>query len=43
MSMSSDKYIRGRNLGEGTWGIVYEATRKIDGLRVAIKRMKRKF
>ena len=42
MMNNSDKYIRGRNLGEGTWGIVYEATRKVDGLKVAIKRMKGK-
>lgn len=37
---TSDGYIRGRKLGEGTWGIVYEATRKVDGMKVAIKRMK---
>ncbi len=35
-----DNYIRGVALGEGTWGQVYEATRKSDNKRVAIKRIK---
>jgi cyclin-dependent kinase 7 len=30
----------GKFLGEGTWGSVYEASRRSDGLRVAIKRIK---
>ena len=36
----ADKYMRGAALGEGTWGHVYEATRKLDNLKVAIKRIK---
>jgi len=31
-------YTRVRNLGEGTFGVVYLATRKVDGREVAIKR-----
>jgi cyclin-dependent kinase 7 len=38
----AEKYVRGRTLGEGTWGQVYMATRREDGLAVAIKRMKGK-
>ena len=34
------QYLRGAALGEGTWGSVYEAKRKSDGLKVAIKRIK---
>jgi cyclin-dependent kinase 7 len=37
-----EKYNRGQTLGEGTWGIVYEAIRKKDRKVVAIKRMKGK-
>jgi cyclin-dependent kinase 7 len=37
-----ERYIRGRPLGEGTWGQVYEAFRKEDNKRVAIKRMRGK-
>lgn len=33
----ADRYVRGKQLGAGTWGGVYEATRKSDGLQVAIK------
>jgi cyclin-dependent kinase 7 len=33
-------YVKGRSLGEGTWGRVYEATRKKDNMVVAIKRIK---
>jgi cyclin-dependent kinase 7 len=33
-------YVKGRSLGEGTWGRVYEATRKKDNVVVAIKRIK---
>lgn len=33
-------YERGQNLGEGTWGIVFEATRKTDGRKVGVKRIK---
>lgn len=36
----ADGYVRGIALGEGTWGLVYEATRRADGRRVAIKRIK---
>ena len=36
----AERYTRGRTLGEGTWGQVYEAVRKDDSLRVAIKRMR---
>jgi serine/threonine protein kinase len=36
----ADGYIRGVALGEGTWGHVFEATRKVDGRKVAIKRIK---
>lgn len=38
--MPRSSYIKGKVLGEGTWGIVYEATRKTDNLAVAIKRIK---
>jgi cyclin-dependent kinase 7 len=38
----ADHYIRGKPLGEGTWGQVYEAFRKDDNRRVAIKRMRGK-
>eukprot|EP01040_Poterioochromonas_malhamensis_P002350 gene2350-2497_t len=34
------KYYTGKFLGEGTWGLVYEATRKADGSQVAIKKIK---
>ena len=33
-------YTKGIKLGEGTWGHVFEATRRIDGSKVAIKRIK---
>lgn len=36
----SEGYIRGVALGEGTWGSVYDAIRKVDNRRVAIKRIK---
>lgn len=36
----TSKYLKGRVLGEGTWGQVYEATRRADSLQVAIKRIK---
>ena len=35
-----EKYQRGKVLGEGTFGTVYQATRQIDGLVVAIKRLR---
>lgn len=38
----ADHYVRGRPLGEGTWGQVYEAFRKDNNKRVAIKRMRGK-
>jgi serine/threonine protein kinase len=38
--MSLSNYIKGNKLGEGTWGHVFESTRRSDGLRVAIKRIK---
>lgn len=34
------KFAKGKLLGEGTWGLVFEAERKIDGMKVAIKRIK---
>lgn len=39
-SSSSSKYLKGKILGEGTWGHVYEAIRQADGEKVAIKRIK---
>jgi cyclin-dependent kinase 7 len=36
----ASKYLQGRKLGEGTWGTVFEATRRSDGIQVAIKRIK---
>ena len=36
----ASKYTTGKFLGEGTWGSVYEAFRRSDGLQVAIKRIK---
>jgi cyclin-dependent kinase 7 len=36
----ASKYNLGKFLGEGTWGSVYEATRRSDGLQVAVKRIK---
>ena len=36
------RYERGRILGEGTWGVVFQATRKHDGATVAVKRIKPK-
>lgn len=33
-------YSKGALLGEGTWGHVFEATRRSDGAKVAIKRIK---
>lgn len=38
--MPSEDYVKGRTLGEGTWGRVYEANRKSDNLIVAVKRIK---
>lgn len=39
MAMQKESgYNRVRNLGEGTFGVVYLATRKVDGREVAIKR-----
>ena len=35
-----EKYERGKTLGEGTFGQVYEAYRRSDQLKVAIKRLK---
>ena len=35
-----ENYERGRTLGEGTFGLVYEAYRRSDQLKVAIKRLK---
>ena len=37
---SARKYDRGALLGEGTWGLVYQASRIEDGIQVAIKRIK---
>ncbi len=36
----ADKYERGDVLGEGTFGVVFSATRKTDSVKVAIKRSK---
>eukprot|EP01041_Mallomonas_annulata_P008900 gene8900-18418_t len=36
----SSLYVRGRFLGEGTWGTVFEATRKSDNRRVGVKLIK---
>ncbi len=36
----ASKYIKGDQLGEGTWGHVYQASRRSDGLVVAVKRIK---
>ncbi|KAJ1442721.1 kinase-like domain-containing protein [Ochromonadaceae sp. CCMP2298] len=36
----ASKYLKGRQLGEGTWGTVFEAERRKDQLLVAIKRIK---
>ena len=36
----ASKYHTGKFLGEGTWGLVYEATRISDGTQVAIKKIK---
>lgn len=38
MSVGENGYSRQRKLGEGTFGVVYLATRKADGREVAIKR-----
>lgn len=38
--MPSEDYVKGRTLGEGTWGRVYEANRKKDNVIVAVKRIK---
>jgi serine/threonine protein kinase len=40
MQVSSEDYIKGKLLGGGTWGDVYLGTRKADGRKVAIKRLK---
>ena len=42
MENEHNKYIRGRVLGEGTWGVVFEAKRKSDDVRLAVKRIKHK-
>lgn len=34
------QYIKGKSLGQGTWGVVFEATRKKDNIIVAVKRIK---
>jgi cyclin-dependent kinase 7 len=36
----ASKYLKGQQLGEGTWGTVFDANRRGDQLRVAIKRIK---
>jgi cyclin-dependent kinase 7 len=36
----TSKYDRGALLGEGTWGLVFQASRLEDGTQVAIKRIK---
>lgn len=36
----ASRYVKGDQLGEGTWGNVFKATRRSDGLVVAIKRIK---
>lgn len=36
----ANKYVKGRLLGEGTWGVVYEGTSKVDNSLVAIKRIR---
>ena len=40
MTSMSSKYLKGVQLGEGTWGNVFEAERRSDSLKVAIKRIK---
>lgn len=42
LQSGSETFLRGRLLGEGTWGVVYQGTRSSDGLLVAIKRIKPK-
>ena len=39
-SLPMSNYSKGALLGEGTWGHVFEATRRSDGSKVAIKRIK---
>ena len=39
--MITDKYERKGELGKGQFGVVHDAIRRSDGLRVAIKRMKK--
>ena len=36
---SLSRYYRGSTLGKGTWGVVYQATRKSDGAMVAVKKI----
>lgn len=36
----ASRYVKGDLLGEGTWGHVYQASRRSDGLVVAVKRIK---
>eukprot|EP00981_Chlorochromonas_danica_P013643 scaffold6599_cov166-Ochromonas_danica.AAC.1 len=36
----ASRYVKGNLLGEGTWGHVYQASRRSDGLVVAVKRIK---
>lgn len=38
--MPADDYERGKTLGEGTYGIVFQATRIKDDTSVAVKRIK---
>ncbi len=39
---SADRYQHGRILGTGAWGYVYEAQRRSDLLRVAVKKLKQR-
>ena len=36
----ADKYALGATLGQGQWGVVRRATRKSDGIHVAIKKVR---
>jgi cyclin-dependent kinase 7 len=40
VKMAANRYVKGRQLGEGTWGVVYEGFSKADNSLVAIKRIR---